>query len=78
MKYFEPILSKHRCGFRKGCSAQNCFLEMVEVWKKYALIKKRTCRALLTELSKAFNWLPQKLLLAKLNATALMNHLWNI
>ena len=32
-EYFEPILSKFRCGFRKGFSAQHCLLLMLEKWK---------------------------------------------
>ena len=40
---------------------------MVEKWKKY-LDKKGNCGVLLTDLSKAFHFLPNKSLLAKLNA----------
>ena len=40
---------------------------MVEKWEK-CLDKKGTCGALLTNLSKAFDCLPCKPLLAKLNA----------
>ena len=29
-EYFEPILSKFQCGFRKGFSAQQCLLAMLE------------------------------------------------
>ena len=32
-EYFEPILSKFQCGFRKGFSAQHCLLSMLEKWK---------------------------------------------
>ena len=66
-KYFEPVLSKYQCGFRKSHIAQHCLLVMVEKWEK-CLDKKRTCGALLTDLSKAFDCLQHKLLLAKLNA----------
>ena len=40
-EYFEPILSKFQCGFRKGFSAQHCFLSMLEKWKT-AVDKKKT------------------------------------
>lgn len=63
--YFQSILPKHQCGFRKVYSAQNCLLVMVEKWKKCLDIK--TFQALLTDLPKAFNYIPHKLSLAKLN-----------
>ena len=33
-KFFENILSKFQCGFRKGFSAQECLLDMIEKWKR--------------------------------------------
>ena len=65
--YFEPILSKFQCGFRKGHSTEHCLLVMIEKWKK-CLDQKGVCAALLTDLSKAFDCLPHNLLLAKLHA----------
>ena len=65
--YFEPILSKFQCSFRKGYGAQHCLLAMLEKWK-LAVDNKRNFGALLTDLSKAFDCLPHDLLLAKLNA----------
>ena len=55
-----------QCDFRKGFSAQQCPLAMLEKWKS-AVDNKRTFGALLTNLSKAFDCLPHDLLLAKLN-----------
>ena len=66
-KYFEPILSKFQCGFRKGFSAQQCLLAMLEKWKS-AVDNKRNFGSLLTDLSKAFHCLSHDFLLAKLNA----------
>ena len=66
-EYFEPILSKFQCGFRKGFSVQHCLLAMLEKWKS-AVDNKRNFDGLLTDLSKAFDCLPHDLLLAKLNA----------
>ena len=66
-EYFEPILSKFQCGFRKGYSAQHCLLAMLEKWKS-AVDNTRNFGALLTDLSKAFDCLRHDLLLAKLNA----------
>ena len=65
--FFEPILSKFQCGFRKGHSTEHCLLVMIEKWKK-CLDEKGVCAALLTDLSKAFDCLPHNLLLAKLHA----------
>ena len=66
-EYFEPILSKFQCGFRKGFSAQHCLLTMLKRWKS-AVGNKGNFGTLLTDLSKVFNCLPHDLLLAKLNA----------
>ena len=33
-EYFETVLSKFQCGFRKGYSTQDCLLAMVENCKK--------------------------------------------
>ena len=66
-EYFEPILSKFQCGFRKGFSVQHCLLSMLEKWKM-AIDNKNTFGELLTDLSKAFDCLSHNLLLAKLNA----------
>ena len=64
---FEPVFSKYQCRFRKGHSAQHCLLTMIEKWKK-CLDKNGACRALLPDLSKAFDCLPHSLLIAKLHA----------
>ena len=66
-EYFEHILSKFKCGFRKRFSAQHSLLAMLEKWKS-AVDNKRNFGTLLTDLSKAFDCLPHDLLLAKLNA----------
>ena len=68
--YFENILSKFQCGFRKGFSAQHCLVYMIEKWKK-SLDNKGTAGALLTDLSKAFDCLNHGLLIAKLDAFGL-------
>ena len=65
--FFEPLLSKYQCGFRKGHSSQHCLFVLIEKWKK-CLDNNGVCAALLTDLSKAFDCLPHNLLLAKLNA----------
>ena len=66
-EFFESILSKYQCCFRKGFSAQHCLLAMLEIWKS-AVDNKKTFGALLTDLSKAFDCLSHDLLIAKLNA----------
>ena len=60
-------LSIYLCGFRKGMSAQNCLLFMIEKSIK-SLDKTGKCGVLLTDLSKAFDCLVHDLLVAKLHA----------
>ena len=68
--YFEPFFSKFKCGFRKGFSAQHCLciLSLLEKWKLVFYNQKRF-GALLTDLSKAFDWLSHDLIVATLNHT---------
>ena len=66
-KYFQSILPKYQCDFRKGFIPQHCLLAMLEKWK-LAVDNKKTFGALLTDLSKAFDCLPHDFLVAKLNA----------
>ena len=66
-EYMRNKLSIYLCGFRKGMSAQNCLLFLVEKWKR-SLDKNGKCGVLLTDLSKAFDCLQHDLFIAKLNA----------
>ena len=66
-KYMDGKLSMYQCGSRKGMSAQNCLLFMIEKWKK-CLDKKGKAGVLLTDLSKTFDCLVHELSIAKLNA----------
>ena len=56
-KCFDSILSKCQFGFRKGYSAQQCFLNMIQKLRA-SLDQNGTCAALLTELSKNIDCLP--------------------
>ena len=66
-QYFDNILSKYLCGFRKGFNSQHCLLFMLEKLRK-AIDKGLYTGILLTDLSKAFDCLSHDLLIAKLNA----------
>ena len=66
-EYFQALLSKYQCGFRKGYSVINVLLPMIEKWRK-SLDAGGAFGALLTDLSKAFYCLPHELLIAKLHA----------
>ena len=63
--YFDNTLSPNQCGFRKGHSAQQCLLVMIEKFKE-SIDKGHQFGALLTDLSKAFDCIDHKLLIAKL------------
>ena len=65
--YFEKILSKYQCGFRKGYNAQHCLIALIEKWKQ-SVDNGGAFGALLTDLSKAFDCLSHELLIAKLDA----------
>ena len=64
--FFDNILLKYQCGFRKGHCTQHCLLLMLEKWMK-AQITKQHFGILLTDLSKAFTCLNYELLIAKLH-----------
>ena len=65
--YFNRKLSANICGFRKGYGPQYALLPLLEIFKKL-LDNRRSCGALLTDLSKAFDCLNHNLLIAKLHA----------
>ena len=66
-KYVDKFLSSYLFGYRKMHSTQQCLIIMIEAWKK-ALDSKNSAGAVLTDLSKAFDCLNHKLLIAKLDA----------
>ena len=65
--FFYSLLSKYQCVFCRGCNAQNCLITLIENWKK-SVDNRGAFGALLTDLSKAFDYLPHELLIAKLDA----------
>ena len=65
--FIYPLLFKYQCGFRKDFSAQHCLLAMLEN-RKNAVDKGKVFDALLNDFPKAFDSLPDELIIAKLNA----------
>ena len=65
--FFDSLLSKYQCGFRRGYNAQHCLVSLIEKWKK-SVDNGGAFGALLTDLSKAFDCLPHELLIARLDA----------
>ena len=65
--FFESVFSNYQCGFRKYHIAQHCLLTMTEKRKK-CLDSNGACGAFLADFSKAFDCLPQSLLIAKFHA----------
>ena len=70
LEFFDNILPKFQCGFRKGYGTQHCLLLMLEIWKG-ATDNNKAFGALLTDLSKVFDCLSHDLLIAKLHAYGL-------
>ena len=65
--FMKDKLSNLLTGFRKNHNTQNCLMSMLERWKK-ALDKGGYICAIFMDLSKAFDTLNHKLLIAKLGA----------
>ena len=66
-EYMEKYLSIYLCGYRKGYSCQHALLVMIERWKNI-LDKYGYAGGILMDLSKAFDTINHKLLIAKLHA----------
>ena len=64
-QFFEGIISKYQCGFRKGHSAQHALISLLEKWCNN-VDQGHMFGALLTDLSKAFNCLPRDIIIAKI------------
>ena len=65
--YFDNLLSKYQCGFRKGFNAQHCLVSMIKK-RKESVDSGGAFGALMTDLSKVFYCLHRELLITKLNA----------
>ena len=61
--FFEKILSKFQCGFRKVFSINNCLLAMLEKWKR-SVDNGKAFSALLIDLWMALDCLDHELLIA--------------
>ena len=49
--FFDSVLSKYQCGFRRGYNAQHCLITLIEKWKK-SVDNGGAFGALFTDLSK--------------------------
>ena len=65
--YLSQIFSKYQCGFRKGYNAQHCLMAIIKKWHKFLDIGGHA-GALLTDPSKAFDFVDHELLITKLHA----------
>ena len=59
--FFDSLLSKYQCGFRRGYNTQHCLITLIKKWKK-RIDNGGEFGALLTDLQKAFDYLPHELL----------------
>ena len=71
---FDKTLSICQCRFTKGFNAQHCLINLLDKWRQ-SLDQGFVFGALLTDPSKAFDCLSQKLLVAKLIAYGAKVHL---
>ena len=67
LQFFDNMLSKFQCGFRKGYGTRHRLLLMLEIWRR-ATDNNKAFGVLLTDLSKAFDCKSHDLLIAKLYA----------
>ena len=65
--FFDQVFSMYQCGFRKDVNPQHCVIAMLEKWR-LSKGKGDSFGALLTDLSKIFDFLLHELLIAKLAA----------
>ena len=70
--YMENMLYNFQCGLRKGFNEHQCLIGMIEK-AKGIMDKGGHFSALLTDLSKAFDYLPHNLLIRKLDAYEFKN-----
>ena len=75
--HFQGIFDNYLSAFRKTYGCQSILLKLVEDWR-HALDNKMIVGAILTDLSKAFDSLPHKLLIEKLKAYGLTNDARNL
>ena len=64
-KYFNSLLATNQCGFQKGFSPQYCLRVMLEKFKE-VIDRGNQFGTLITDLSKAFDCIGHKILIAKL------------
>ena len=67
MTFFDKVFHPSLSAFRSGYGCQTALLKIIEDWKK-ALDENKFVAAILMDLSKAFDCLPHKLLINKLDA----------
>ena len=77
MRTLTLLLATNQCGFWKGFSSQYCLLVMLEKFKE-AIDKRNQFGGLLTDLSKAFDCIDHKLLIAKLSEYGVSSSALNV
>ena len=77
LDFFNKVASKFLSAFRKVYSCETVLIKMIEDWGK-CLSGHKIVAAMLIDLSKAFDCLPHRLLLAKLSAYGWSNDSCNL
>ena len=76
-EYIEHFLNQLLCRFRKAHSTQHTLFRLLQKWQK-ELDSGGSVGTILMDLSKAYEWLPHDLLIAKLEAYGLDNGSLNL
>ncbi len=70
MEYFKSIFNEMLCAYRKKYGTEYVLITLINSWK-FALDENKYASTVLMDLSKAFNFVPYRLLIAKMHAYGL-------
>ncbi len=66
MEYFKSIFNEMLCAYRKKYGTEHVLIKLIDSWQ-FALDENKYAGTVLMDLSKAFNYVPYELLIAKMH-----------